>query len=202
MSVTLFFSSASPGRDDYAVMFLTVNSADRTRWPRWTKGWASSGSHDNMPEESRDFPRLLPSKGKLCAELPCEAPQLGPLQRSHRCSQTLKVPRNNPEGACDHLPGTLKLFLHSFYPPPIPYSCLPISQPGWILSLTVAADPRLQSGPFSLIYQEQKGKGMSFSLLLSSMNHEKENPHKTIIPLLSLPARADFSGQVSLCISW
>lgn len=111
MSVTLFFSSASPGRDDYAVMFLTVNSADRTRWPRWTKGWASSGFHDNMPEESRDFLRLLPSKGKLCAELPCEAPQLGPVQRSHCCSQTLKVPRNSPEGACDHLPGTC--FYHS-----------------------------------------------------------------------------------------
>lgn len=177
MSVTLFFSSASPGRDAYAVVFLTVNSADRTRWPHWTTGWDSSGFHNNRSEGSRDFPRLLPSKGKLCAQLSCEAPQ------SHCCSQALKVHRNSPEGACDHLPGTLKVFLHSFYSVAFPYPCQPISQPGWILSLIGAADTLLYS-PFSHIYQKQRAEQREFLSLCScpawtmkKKSHIKELSH-------------------------
>lgn len=77
----------------------------------------------------------FPVRAKLCAELSWEAPQRGPVQRSHHCSQALRVHRNSPGGDCGHSPDTLKVFLHSFCSPPVPCSCLPISQPGWILSL-------------------------------------------------------------------
>lgn len=107
----------------------------------------------------------LLAREELCAQIPCEVPQQGPVQRSHQCSQALKVHRNSPEGACDHFPGTLEgifctaVTLHLFPTPVCPFP----SQAG---SFVLAADPLLQS-LFSHIHQKQRAQQREFLSLCS-----------------------------------
>lgn len=60
------------------------------------------------------------------------------------------------------------------------FACPFPSQAGSCLSSVPPIQPLLTHLPKT----KGRAKGISYSLLLSSMNHEKENPHKIIIPLL------------------
>lgn len=121
-SGTLFFSSASPGRAAYAVVFLTVSSADQGMellWISWQYYWGEQRS-----------PRLLPGKGKAL---------------------------------CWAFRGGFFFFFRAF----TPHLCLPISQPGWVLSLICPSHP----AP-SHTSTKNKGQSKGNFLLFALVQHE------------------------------
>lgn len=115
-------------------------------------------------------------RGRLCAKLPCELPGVGMSRGTpssvHRHSRCMEIPlkecmsccccdedsmtncrKPDISSPCDHLPHTLKTFLHSFYPPLFPYcsllvilTCLPVHCPARLdLVSHLAVDPLLQA---------------------------------------------------------
>lgn len=111
---------------------------------------------------------------------------------------------------CDHLPCTLKTFLHSFYPPHLPYcvllailTCLPVHRPARRdLISRVAVDPLLQAPSQASVKNKRqvkkwtwgRAKGISFSFLSTNTYHKKNKPNRNYYSIALTASQHQLQG--------